>query len=92
LKIWTLKESFIKAIGTGLAMPLADFAFEQIDSERPTIRMLNPKLESDLHWRFYALEPRPGFLAALAVATHDAETPVSYDVNDFEQWVPRRTE
>ena len=84
LKIWTLKESFIKAIGTGLTMPLADFAFGQIDSDRPTIRMLNPGLESNLHWRFYSIQPRPGFIAALAVATENAATIVDYQLNDFE--------
>jgi len=57
LRIWTLKESFIKAIGTGLQTPLADFAFEQIESSSPTIRMLDPKLESDWSWKFYSIEP-----------------------------------
>jgi 4'-phosphopantetheinyl transferase len=87
LRIWTLKESFIKAIGTGLSMPLTDFAFEHIDSNCPTIRMLNPDLESDLHWRFYAMEPRPGFTAALAVAIDDMDATVDYELAGFESLV-----
>ncbi len=90
LKIWTLKESFIKAIGTGLTMPLADFAFDYIDSDRPTIRMLNPDLESDSHWRFYSMQPRPGFIAALAVATADPRTAVDYELNGFEELIRPR--
>lgn len=86
LRIWTLKESFIKAIGTGLTMPLADFAFDQIDSDRPTIRMLNPRLESNLHWRFFAMEPRPGFPAALAVAT-ESDIRVDYRLAEFERLI-----
>ncbi|MFK8114503.1 MAG: 4'-phosphopantetheinyl transferase superfamily protein [Rubripirellula sp.] len=69
LKIWTLKESFIKAIGTGLSTPLADFAFENIDSQTPSIRMLNPKLEDGQSWSFYSITPRSGFIGAVAVAT-----------------------
>jgi len=89
LRIWTLKESFIKAIGTGLTMPLSDFTFEQINSDNPTIRMLNEELESDLGWRFYSFEPRPGFVAALAVATADIETDIDYELIGFEDWIER---
>ena len=67
LRIWTLKESFIKAIGTGMSTPLADFAFEQIDSERPKIRMLSDDLNVGDAWQFNVFEPRPGFIAATAV-------------------------
>ena len=85
LRIWTLKESFIKAIGTGLTMPLADFAFAEIDSDAPRIRMLNPDLEDGLCWTFCSLEPRPGFVAALAVATTEHEVDVGYKLNCFEE-------
>ena len=69
LRIWTLKESFIKAIGTGLQTPLADFAFADIRSSSPRIRMLNPKLRDPLTWSFFVLHPRPGFTAAVAVGS-----------------------
>lgn len=85
LRIWTLKESFIKAIGTGLTMPLADFAFEDVDSDQPTIRMLNPKLESETRWQFYSIEPRPGFIAALAVASGDDAIASGFELRAFEE-------
>lgn len=60
LRVWTLKESFIKAIGTGLQTPLADFTFLDIDSPTPGIRMLNEDLEDKRTWRFFSIAPRPG--------------------------------
>ncbi len=69
LRIWTLKESFIKAIGTGLQTPLADFAFVDIDSPTPKIKMLNQDLVDDRVWKFFSIQPRPGYIGAVAVAT-----------------------
>lgn len=89
LRIWTLKESFIKAIGTGLQTPLADFAFQDIESTLPTIRMLNPKLESDLRWTFFAIEPRPGFVGAIAVATTDRDPPAQLRLHSFDELLAR---
>jgi 4'-phosphopantetheinyl transferase len=87
LRIWTLKESFIKAIGTGLQTPLADFAFVDINSEKPRIEMLNPRLNSDLCWNFFSIHPRPGFVGAVAVASKIPEEGVSLDLRSFEALV-----
>ncbi len=81
LRVWTLKESFIKAIGTGLQTPLADFSFVDIDSPTPGIRMLNQDLVDDRVWKFFSIQPRPGFIAAVAVATKAA---VALDLNRFD--------
>ncbi len=86
LRVWTLKESFIKAIGTGLQTPLADFAFDDIDSSSPTIRMLSPTLQSNRQWRFECFEPRPGFIAAAAVSVRGDREPV-FEVCDFDRLV-----
>lgn len=87
LRIWTLKESFIKAIGTGLQTPLADFAFDDIDSPNPSISMLNPQLESDLTWKFFSISPKPGFVGAVAIASTDPNTEIKIELADFEQLV-----
>ncbi len=87
LRIWTLKESFIKAIGTGLQTPLADFAFCDIDSDSPTIRMLSPKLESNATWKFFSIEPRPGFIGAVAIALRTADADVDLSLRCFDDLV-----
>jgi len=84
LRIWTLKESYIKAIGTGLRTPLADFAFEQLDLPQPRIRLLNPALHDGMSWHFFSLRPRPGFVGAVAVATPQPLTGVAIEVRSFD--------
>jgi len=84
LRIWTLKEAFIKAIGTGLQTPLADFAFEKIDSPSPEIRMLNANLESTTQWSFFSMEPRPGYIAAVAIGANSVRPTPQVTVRRFE--------
>lgn len=84
LRIWTLKEAFIKAIGTGLHTPLADFAFDGIDSPRPRIRFLASHLDDGRNWNFICFEPRKGFIAAAAVAAKQLNSKVAVDWKAFE--------
>ena len=86
LRIWTLKESFIKAIGTGLQTPLADFAFTEIETDCPKIQMLNPNLESPLQWQFFSIHPKPGFIGAVAVGCR-AHQSVEVQLERFEDLV-----
>jgi 4'-phosphopantetheinyl transferase len=92
LRVWTLKEAFIKAIGTGLQTPLADFAFRDLDSDQPTIEMLNPELEQGVSWHFVSLQPRPGFVGAVAMAAHDEsqrDAAVRVEVKCFDDLLGR---
>lgn len=64
---WTLKESYIKARGMGLALPLSQFAF-RIGPERPIRVALDPALGDDADaWQFERLSWPPHHEAALAV-------------------------
>lgn len=67
LRVWTLKESFIKAIGTGLSTPLDAFAFQRIESERPFIEFLDPSLGPAQEWQFFVPKLETGFVGAVAV-------------------------
>ncbi|QDV42675.1 4'-phosphopantetheinyl transferase sfp [Stieleria neptunia] len=87
LRIWTLKEAFIKAIGTGLHTPLADFAFEQIDSERPVIRFLAAGLDLEKQWSFVCSTPREGFIASAAVGVTGSHSPALVQWQPFENLV-----
>lgn len=96
LKFWTLKESFIKAIGTGLYTPLDQFAFEEIRSSEPRLTVRDPDLVRGKRWRFLSFEPREGFIAAVAVGDNPNEPApktsdsISVRLLDFETDVVSR--
>src|SRR5262249_13132094 len=55
---WTLKESFIKAIGVGVSFGLSRFAFE-IDGDKSTISF-DPDVKDDPNrWQFMLRWPDP---------------------------------
>jgi 4'-phosphopantetheinyl transferase len=64
---WTLKESYIKARGKGLAIPLGRFAFSVVDA--PPIRLsVAPELADDpARWQFALWSPLATHRAALTV-------------------------
>lgn len=69
LQFWTLKESYIKARGLGLAIPLAAFTFDLPDGMRSSIRLhTEPTLGDDpARWQFTLGRMGTGHLVATAV-------------------------
>lgn len=64
---WTLKESYIKARGMGLSLPLGQFSFELADEQAIGISF-GPEIDDDpQHWEFHASRPTPQHRLALAV-------------------------
>lgn len=49
IALWTLKEAFVKALGTGLAQPLDSFAFHGLAPPRLTLH--DPRLGPPQAWR-----------------------------------------
>jgi 4'-phosphopantetheinyl transferase len=66
LQFWTLKESYIKAVGDGLAMPLECFAFE-INGQRPPSISFSGLAEDPARWQFAQLRLGGEHLAAVAL-------------------------
>lgn len=87
LRIWTLKEAFIKAIGTGLNTPLDQFAFDNVNSPTPTLILKDKSLAQGRQWQIRSLTPRPGFIAAVAVGTVVPNVVPRVELLDFQKRV-----
>lgn len=73
---WTLKESYIKARGFGLALPLGDFAFTLKPPNAPVITF-DPSMKDDPStWQFLQDWPTPRHRLALAVRREGRDLPV----------------
>jgi len=72
---WTFKESYIKARGMGLSLPLDKFAFHYAD-ERAVEIAIDPELADDpQRWQFWQLRPTPDYLVAVCVERDGAGAP-----------------
>jgi 4'-phosphopantetheinyl transferase len=64
---WTLKESYIKARGMGLAIPLDQFSFH-LEHDRPITISFDAHLKDDPHaWQFERYRPTERHMMALAI-------------------------
>jgi len=67
LRLWTLKEAYIKARGMGLSIPLDQFGFHFSAEGAPVMRA-DPKLNDDpARWRFRELRLDPNYSVAVCV-------------------------
>jgi len=71
---WTLKESYIKARGMGLSLPLNQFTFH-IAPDQPLRISFDPRLNDNAeHWHFWRLKPSRNHMAAIAVKSEAKAT------------------
>jgi 4'-phosphopantetheinyl transferase len=65
LEYWTFKESYIKARGMGISIPLDKFAFDYPDDQHVRIA-IDTELEDDAgRWQFWQLRPSAEYLVAV---------------------------
>lgn len=68
---WTRKEAFIKAVGEGLTLPLDQFDVSLTPGKPAALLRTRWNPAEATRWLLQALEPGPGYAAALAGEGHD---------------------
>jgi 4'-phosphopantetheinyl transferase len=72
---WTFKESYIKARGMGLSLPLDQFSFHY-PGDRTVGIAIDPALADDAaRWQFWQFQPAPEYLVAICAERLGAGTP-----------------
>jgi 4'-phosphopantetheinyl transferase len=72
---WTFKESYIKARGMGLSIPLDKFSF-QFPHDRAVEIAIHPELADDAaRWQFWQFRPSPEYLVAICAERIEAQPP-----------------
>lgn len=72
---WTFKESYIKARGMGLSLPLDKFNFHYPDDHSVEIGIAPELADDPGRWQFWQLQPRPGYLVAICAERICAGSP-----------------
>jgi 4'-phosphopantetheinyl transferase len=72
---WTFKESYIKARGMGLSLPLDKFCFDYA-GDRSVGIAIDPTLADDAaRWQFWQFRPTPEYLVAICAERAGAGSP-----------------
>ena len=70
---WTLKESYIKARGVGLSLPLDRFRFEY-PTDNSVALTAGKDVDADAgRWQFWLFQPRPEYLVSLCAEKFSTE-------------------
>lgn len=75
-QLWTFKEAYLKAIGTGISGSLAnaEIAFDQ--TKAPYLWQL--PADSATPWSLYSCDPDPNYLGAIAINSHSDQQTITY--------------
>ena len=68
---WSRKESYIKAKGRGLSIPLDQFDVSLVPGKPAALLGSREEVQATTHWSLHALEPGNGYAGALTVEGFD---------------------
>jgi 4'-phosphopantetheinyl transferase len=85
---WTLKESYIKARGLGLSLPLEQFGFDLAQPQRVRIRFHPPLRDEPSRWAFWLLRAGTDHYVAVCAERANRDVPQL----SFTKIVPLRDE
>jgi len=72
---WTFKESYIKARGMGLSLPLDKFGFRFPDEQRVEIAISEDLADDPQRWMFWQFRPSPEYLLAICAERMSGQAP-----------------
>jgi len=72
---WTFKESYIKARGMGLALPLDKFSFHYPNDHAVKIAIDAELADDPARWQFWQFQPAPEYLAAICAERVASQSP-----------------
>ena len=70
---WTFKESYIKARGMGLSLPLDQFSFHYPDDRSVTLTTQPELADIPARWRLWQFRPTPQYLVAVCAEQRAAQ-------------------
>jgi 4'-phosphopantetheinyl transferase len=74
LDIWTLKESYVKARGLGLSIPLDEFFFRKGQTGDITFHIGSRLSDHALHWQFWQFQPKSPHIIAVCAENREIVT------------------
>ena len=64
-KFWTVKEAFIKAVGTGFSFPLANVELKIKSKNKCELYKISDSVNSARQWRLFTFSPKLNYVASL---------------------------